>query len=87
VEGRRDGERPLGWHHSGSRPDEERVGEEPAEPSQRGAHRRLRQTDPSSSTRHAALDQQRIESHEQVEVDIRNIHCLDSPHIHNELVR
>ena len=57
-----------------ARAQEERIAEERAQPSERRAHRRLREIQAARRARDVALAQQRVERDQQVEVDRADIH-------------
>ena len=65
------GSMPAGIAH------EQLVGEQPAQPPERPAHRRLRQPDPRRRPRHRALADQRIERFQQVQIDRADIHSIN----------
>ena len=74
---RRDLARPRGRLHAGRGAHEQIVGEQPAQPRQRVAHRRLRQPDAAGGAGHGALADQRVEGFQQVEVDRPDIHRIE----------
>ncbi len=67
-------------------PDEQRVAEHHAQPGQRVAHARLAEPDPVRGARDAALAQERVERHEEVEVDPAELHCAREYRASRDLV-
>ncbi len=64
-----------GRDEGGAVADEQGIAEHHAQPGERVAHARLAEPDPVGGARDAALAQERVESHEEVEVDPAQLHC------------
>ena len=62
-------ERARGRLHLGARAHEQRIVEQQAQPGERGAHRRLAEPDPGARASDAALEAERFEAAQQVEID------------------
>ena len=65
----------CGRHERRAAAHEQRIAEHPAQPGERVAHPGLAQPDPLRRPGHAALAQERVERHEEVEIDPAEIHC------------
>ena len=66
-------------------PQEQRIADGAAQPSQRVTDRGLRQSQAPCGSRHAALIVERIENRQQVEIELRHERC--SYHTHQKIIR
>jgi hypothetical protein len=82
-----DGERlrPRRGRHVAAVAHEERIVERDSQAGERVAHRRLREEHTPRRPRHVALGHERVEDHQQVEVELRNIHGVHAPNANNAL--